>query len=80
MHVIQFLVNLVVIVFLANEHFTNGEERKKSINQMTSEQKCGSVQPSEEKWTKSVGTNDLNATKRQEKAKKDLGPRLEPVQ
>ncbi|XP_055504731.1 dynein axonemal assembly factor 1 isoform X2 [Leucoraja erinacea] len=60
----------------ANEHFTNGEERKKSINQMTSEQKCGSVQPSEEKWTKSVGTNDLNATKRQEKAKKDLGPRM----
>ncbi|XP_078257848.1 dynein axonemal assembly factor 1 [Rhinoraja longicauda] len=60
----------------ANEQFTYGEERNQSINQVRSEQKCRSVQLSEQEWTKSMGTNDLKSTKRQEKAKKDFGPRM----
>ncbi|XP_059848444.1 dynein axonemal assembly factor 1 isoform X4 [Hypanus sabinus] len=56
----------------ANEQHSVGEER----DPMRSEEKCKSDQLSQQEQTNNTERSDYNSTKHQNKARKDLGPRM----
>ncbi|XP_051884561.1 dynein axonemal assembly factor 1-like isoform X2 [Pristis pectinata] len=58
--------------YQANEHLSCGE----GGDPVRSEEKCKGNQLSEQERTNSTEINNLSSTKSQEKAKKDLGPRM----